>query len=111
LSAVKAALARSHLTRLLAAWQQVTRQQLRKHQQLQLAEQHYTVELQRRMLLSWQAAAAESVVERLHLTAAAELHRLRLLTAGLKGLAWYPRCAWAAEACFIFALVKDAVLC
>jgi hypothetical protein len=42
----------------------------------------------------WQEAAAEVVVERLQLTAAAELHRLRLLAAGLKGLAWYPRSAW-----------------
>jgi hypothetical protein len=94
---VEAALARSRLTRLLAAWQQAARQQLHKHQQVQLAEQHYCVELQRRILLSWQAAAAESVVERLHLTAAAELHRLRLLTAGLKGLSWYPRWAQPAE--------------
>lgn len=91
LSAVKAALSHLRLAKLLPAWQEVTTQQQHKHAQVQLAQQHYHDQLRRRMLSTWQDSAAQAVVERLQLTAAAELHRLRLLAAGLKALAWYPR--------------------
>lgn len=91
LSAARTALSNLQLARLLPAWQEVTAQQQHKHQQAQQAQQHYYCQLQRRMLAVWQDNAAEAVVERLQLTAAAELHRLRLLSTGLKGLAWYPR--------------------
>lgn len=98
LAAARAALCRLQLNKLLPAWQEVTARQQHKHTQLQQAQQHYQEHLQHRLLLVWQAAAAEAVVERLQLAAAAELDRLRLLAAGLKGLAWYPRCEWQATA-------------
>jgi hypothetical protein len=91
LSAARTALNNLQLARLLPAWQEVAIQQQRKDQQVQQAQQHYGCQLQRRMLAAWQDNAAEAVVERLQLTAAAELHRLRLLAAGLRGLAWYPK--------------------
>jgi hypothetical protein len=69
----------------------VAAQQQHKHQQVLQAQQHYGCQLQRNMLAVWQENAAEAVVERLQLTAAAELHRLSLLAAGLRGLAWYSR--------------------
>lgn len=92
LAAATSALNRLKLARLLPAWQDVTSHKQQQHQHAQAAQQHYNMRLQQRVLAAWQEAAAEAVVERLQLTAAAELHRLRLLTAGLRGLAWYPRC-------------------
>lgn len=91
LSAARTALNKLQLARLLPAWQEVAAQQQHKHQQVLQAQQHYGCQLQRHMLAVWQENAAEAVVERLQLTAAAELHRLSLLAAGLRGLAWYSR--------------------
>lgn len=76
---------------MLPAWLELTAQLQLKRSQTQRSRQHYLDHLQRRMLLVWQDTAAQAALEGLQLTAAAELHRLRLLTAGLSGLSWYPR--------------------
>jgi len=91
LSAAASALSRLKLSRLLPAWLQVTAQQQQHAELKQQAQHHHERQMLLRVLSDWQDHAAEAAVERLQLTAAAELHRLRLLGAGLQGLSWYHR--------------------
>lgn len=117
LSAAQAALGRLKLARLLPAWQEATAQQQLKRQQVQLAQEHYTVQLLGRMVTGWQEAASAAVVERLQLVAAAELHRLRLLAACWRGLVRYARWVRCAMLCCLrssligCALLRAAACC
>lgn len=91
LAGAKGELQRLKLTRVVSGWSDVAARQHHNHQQVLAAQQHYHEQLQLRMLLDWQQAASEAVVLQMQSTAAAQLYRLRLLTAGVKALSWYCR--------------------